>query len=74
MGRARCEPESGGDLLSEIRTTVDRTEAEQWESERNRVAWNLPLGAGPAPSKRIYEAVGESQDSRDALENAAANG
>jgi hypothetical protein len=72
MGRARCEPESGGDLLSEPRTTVDRTEAETWESERNRVAWNLPRGAGPAPSKQGYEA--ESQDSRDAMESAADDG
>jgi len=74
MGRARCEPESGGDLLSEPRTTVDRTEAEKCESERNRVAWNLPRGAGPAPSKRGYEAVAETQDSRDAMESAADDG
>jgi hypothetical protein len=74
MGRARCEPESGGDLLSEPRTTVDRTEAEKWESERNRVAWNLPRGVAPAPSKRISEAVGKSQDSREAVENAADHG
>ena len=58
--------------MSETRTTVDRTEAEQWESERNRVAWNLPRGAGPAPSKQGYEA--ESQDSRDAMESAADDG
>jgi hypothetical protein len=74
MGRARCEPESGGDLLSEPRTMVDRTEAEKWESERNRVAWNLPRGVEPDPSKRISEAVGTSQGSRDAAESAADDG
>ena len=74
MGRARCEPESGGDLLSEPRTTVDLTEADTWESERNRVAWNLPRGVGAAPSERVSEAVGESQDPRDAVENAADDG
>jgi hypothetical protein len=53
---------------------VDRTEAEKWESERNRVAWNLPRGVEPDPSKRISEAVGTSQGSRDAAESAAGDG
>jgi hypothetical protein len=74
MGRARCEPEPGGELLNEPRTTVDRTEVEEWELERNRVAWNLPRGVRPATSKRTHETARESQDSRGATTNVAEDG
>ena len=74
MGRARCEPESGGDPLSEPRATVDRTEAEEWESERNRVAWNLPRVAAPAPSKRPYETADALRRASDAADNRANDG
>jgi hypothetical protein len=55
--------------LSKPRTTVDRTDTEAWESERNRVAWNLPLGVKPAPSKPIREM--EREPEREALSGAA---
>jgi hypothetical protein len=51
--------------LSEPRTTVDRTGAEAWESERNRVAWNLPRSVEAAPSKPTHETARERQGSRD---------
>lgn len=58
--------------MSELRTTVDRTEAKEWESERNRVAWNLPRGMGPTPSKPSE--TGEWRQAPDATDNVAKDG
>ena len=60
--------------MSEPRTTVDQTEVETSESERNRVAWNLPRGARAAPSRQPNETAGEWRGSRDATDEAAKHG
>jgi hypothetical protein len=60
--------------LSDPRTTVDQTEAEAWESERNRVAWNLPRGVGPVPSKPPHETAKKPRQLTDATDQVAKDG
>ena len=54
--------------------TVERTEAEEWEVERNRVAWNLPRDAGPPASKPPNEALAETRQPPDASDEATRDG
>lgn len=61
-------------LLSRIRTTVDRTEAEAREWERDRVAWNLPRDPRRAPVKPAPETPSDSGDLHDSTERAAEDG
>lgn len=73
-GRARCEPESGGDSLSGARTSADRTQDEAREWERNRVAWNLPREVRAAPSNPLREAPTESDELGDSTGGTAEDG
>jgi len=54
--------------LSGLRATVDRTEVEAREWERNRAAWNLPLDpkvAEASPSEETPEARRERRESAE---------
>jgi hypothetical protein len=73
-GCARSEPESGGDLLSEVRTPVDRSTAEALDWERDRVAWNLPPDPNVAPARPMRETPTESRELHESAEQAAENG
>jgi hypothetical protein len=60
--------------LSEGRTTVDRTEPDAREWERDRVAWNLPRKPSVTSSKPAREAQMDRRELRDSTEGAAEDG
>jgi hypothetical protein len=60
--------------LSGTGTTVDRTEAETRESERNRVAWNLPRKVTAAHSGAPQQAPKKSAELGDPTEEAPEDG
>ena len=60
-------------LLSGARTTIDGTEAEAREWERDRVAWNLPRDVRVDPSRLASENPEESRE-LDPMQRAAEDG
>jgi len=60
--------------LSRPRATVERTEGDARESERNRVAWNLPHAARPASSKPTHETPTEWRELPDETDRVAEDG
>ena len=54
--------------------SVDRTETEAREWERNRVAWNLPHEVRAAPAEPMRQAATESGQSPDATDGAPEDG